>query len=99
MAAEIVIAPEAQQDLEEAYAWYEARRPGLGENFLTTVDARIQQIARLPEASPLVHKNYRRAVVRKYPYVIFYEYENDTVTVYCVFHASQDPEKWRLRLP
>jgi len=31
MAAELTIAPEAEQDIEEAYAWYENRRNGLGE--------------------------------------------------------------------
>ena len=30
MAAELIIAPEAQQDVDEAYSWYEDRRPGLG---------------------------------------------------------------------
>lgn len=31
MAAELIIAPEAEQDIAEAYAWYEGRRTGLGE--------------------------------------------------------------------
>jgi hypothetical protein len=31
MAAELVIAPEAEKDLDEAYSWYESRRAGLGE--------------------------------------------------------------------
>jgi hypothetical protein len=39
MAAELIIAPEAQQDVDEAYSWYEDRRPGLGEEFLDCVDA------------------------------------------------------------
>jgi hypothetical protein len=39
MAAELIIAPEVEQDLAEAYAWYEARRVGLGEEFLSCVDA------------------------------------------------------------
>ncbi len=34
MAAKLIIAPEAEQDLGEAYAWYEYRRAGLGEEFL-----------------------------------------------------------------
>jgi plasmid stabilization system protein ParE len=45
------------------------------------------------------HENYRRALVRRFPYAVFYEYAEETVTVYCVFHTSQDPEKWRQRLP
>jgi plasmid stabilization system protein ParE len=99
MAVEIVMTPEAEQDLSEAYDWYEQRRVGLGEDFLARVDAVIQGISRLPEFHPIVHENYRRAVVRKFPYVVFYEYAGGKVTVYCVFHTSQDPDKWRQRLP
>ena len=99
MAAELIIAPEAAADLEEAYAWYEAQRVGRGEDFLTRVDASIQAILRFPEMHALFRGNYRRALVRKFPYAVFYEHVDNTVTVYCVFHASQDPEKWRRRLP
>lgn len=98
MAAELIIAPEAEQDLAEAYAWYEARRVGLGEEFLTAVDACIQAIARTPLMHAIYHENYRRGLVRRFPYAVFYEYAGDTVTVYCVFHTSQDPDKWRRRL-
>jgi hypothetical protein len=34
MGAESILAPEAERDIAEAYAWYEDRRPGLGEAFL-----------------------------------------------------------------
>ncbi len=99
MAAELILAPEAEQDVAEAYAWYEGRRAGLGEDFLSCVDACIQAICRTPEMHAKVHEDFRRAVVRRFPYVVFYEYVGQTVTVYCVFHTSQDPEKWRRRLP
>ena len=46
MAAELVVAAEAEQDILEAYVWYEGRRPGLGEEFLTSVDAGIESIRR-----------------------------------------------------
>jgi len=99
MAAELIVAPEAEQDLAEAYAWYEGRRIGLGEEFLSSVDACIQNILRNPELHRVVHEDYRRGLVRRFPYAIFYEYAGDTVTLYCVFHTSRDPEKWRQRLP
>ena len=99
MAAELIIAPEAEQDLTQAYGWYEGRRAGLGEEFLTCVDACIQAICRTPEMHATVHENYRRGLVRRFPYAVFYESAAGTVTVYCVFHTSQDPDKWRRRLP
>ena len=98
MAVELVVAPEAEQDIAEAYGWYEQQRAGLGEDFLTCVDACIQALRRMPQAHQLVHENYRRRLVRRFPYAVFYEYANETVTVYCVFHTSRDPEKWRQRL-
>ena len=55
MAVEFIIAPEVEQDLAEAYAWYEARRAGLGEEFLSCVDAGIVAICRMPEMYAAVH--------------------------------------------
>jgi plasmid stabilization system protein ParE len=99
MAAEIAFAPEVQQDVREAYDWYEERRAGLGEEFLSCVEACLERICRSPEIHAFVHENYRRALVRRFPYAVFYEFEGNLVTVYCVFHTSCDPAKWRSRLP
>jgi plasmid stabilization system protein ParE len=99
MAAKLALAPEAEQDIAEAYDWYELRRPGLGEDFLSCVDASIQYICRNPDLFAKVHDEYRRVLVRRFPYAVFYEHAEGTVTVYCVFHTSRDPDKWRERLP
>jgi plasmid stabilization system protein ParE len=99
MIAELVIASEIEQDILEAYSWYEDRRSGLGEEFLSCVDACIEAICRTPEMHVVVHENYRRGLVRRFPFAIFYEYAAATVTVYGVFHTSRNPDKWRQRLP
>ena len=41
MAADLIVAPEAEQDIASAYDWYEGQRFGLGEKFLSRVDACI----------------------------------------------------------
>jgi hypothetical protein len=46
MPVELVIAPEAELDIAEAYVWYEGRRAGLGEEFLSSVDACLESIRR-----------------------------------------------------
>lgn len=68
MAVELIIAPEAQQDVDEAYCWYEDRRLGLGEEFLGCVEACIQAICRMPELHVRIHEEYRRALVRRFPF-------------------------------
>jgi len=52
MAAKLAIAPEAELDLAEAYVWYESRRNGLGEEFLSSVDACLEGIRRHPRCTP-----------------------------------------------
>lgn len=99
MAADLKFAPEAEQDLAGAYAWYEHQRTGLGEEFLSCVDARIEAICRSPEMHEIVHENYRRALIRRFPFAILYEWAGAEVTVYAVFHTARDPQKWWKRLP
>jgi plasmid stabilization system protein ParE len=99
MAAELELAPQAEQDLAAAYDWYESRRIGLGEDFLSAVEAALESIRRQPDMHTIVHEDYRRALLRRFPFGIFYEHAGGEVTVYAVFHASRDPLKWRGRLP
>lgn len=98
MAVELVISGDAENDLGDAYHWYEQRRVGLGEEFLGCIDACIQRICRTPDLFGAVHQDFRRALVRRFPYAVFYEYDGRSVTIYAVFHTSRDPKKWRERL-
>lgn len=95
----LIILSEAEEDVAQAFIWYEEQELGLGEEFLRCLDACIQFIRRNPEMYQVVHESYRRAVVRRFPYVVFYEHLDTTIIVYAVFHSSQDPKKWRGRLP
>ncbi|MGC9951443.1 MAG: type II toxin-antitoxin system RelE/ParE family toxin [Bryobacteraceae bacterium] len=89
---ELVLAPEAELDISEG------RRGGRGEEFLSSVDACLESIRRGPEMYPVVHEGYRRSLIRRFPYAVFYERSEATVTIYAVFHTSRDPDKWRQRL-
>ena len=99
MVADLVVAPEAERGSHRAYGWYEERRVGLGEEFLSCIDACIETVCRTPEMHAVIYENYRRALPRRFPYAVFYEYADGIVTVYCVFHTSRDPKKWIRRLP
>jgi hypothetical protein len=67
MAAEVISAPEAEQGIAEAYAWYEGRRTGWGEAFWSCVEACLDALRRTPERPTVVHENYRRGLVRRFP--------------------------------
>ncbi len=70
MAAELVLSPEAKDDLSRAFGWYESQRSGAGAGFLEAVDSCIRLLQRSPEIHESVRGDYRRALVRRYPYAI-----------------------------
>jgi plasmid stabilization system protein ParE len=82
----------------KTYAYYEAQRAGLGEAFSSAVEACIAGIRRNPQLYPTILRDYRRALVRRFPYLVVYRYADQTATVYAIVHTSRDPETWRWRL-
>lgn len=98
MAKRLDILPEAAQDIGDAYDWYESRRVGLGAEFLEKLEDCFRSICDFPESHGIVYKNYRRALIQRFPYSVFYEVETETIRVYCVFHGSQNPVRWQRRL-
>lgn len=98
MANRLVILPRAEADIDDAYRWYEARRSGSGDRLLKRIRTRLNAIRRHPEACALMAEGCRRALLSQFPYAIFYQYAEKTVTVVAVFHCAQSPERWRKRL-
>jgi toxin ParE1/3/4 len=93
----VIYTPEAAEDVAASYNWYESREPGLGEDFLRCVEACVLAIQRQPRMFPVALDDFRRGLIRRFPYEIFYESADDQLIIYSVFHCSQDPEKWRKR--
>ena len=93
----LIIRPEAEDELLEAIDWYEARSPGLGSEFLRCVDACFQRILRNPEMYPVVHRDSRMGLVRRFPYLVIYRLADDAVYVVAVFHSKRDPKNWQVR--
>ena len=101
MSMDLILLPEAKRDVEHAYHWYEEQSLGLGMEFLRCFEAALTSIQRTPNSYPVVHEACRRALVRRFPYAVFFEVEpkRNYCVVYAVFHCAQNPEKWRERLP
>jgi hypothetical protein len=99
MTAPPILIHEAKADVTEAYQWYDEQSPGLGMDFLRCVEAALFSIQRAPLSYPTVHETYRRSLVRRFPFAIFFEFvpDQDRCIVYSVFHCSQNPKKWRSR--
>ncbi len=63
----VIVRPEAEDDLKEAYSWYEEKRIGLGYDFLLQVDAGLNFIGRNPNIHPIEYKGTRKHLVKRFP--------------------------------
>ena len=88
----------ARDDVRAARDWYEEQHPGLGAAFIQRLEACIAKIERNPEIAPVVDEETRRAQLRRFPYVVYYELlDNDDILVLAVWHSRIDPEGWKER--
>ena len=67
MTSRLVVRADAEADILDAALWYEQRAPGLGTEFLLAVDGTLAEVARLPERFPVVYRESRRALLRRFP--------------------------------
>lgn len=79
MSLRLIVRPEAEAELTDAYDWYEDRVPGLGSEFLLCLDAVFSSIQRKPHQYPYVHKTARRALSRRFPYEIIFTEDDECV--------------------
>ena len=84
----------AKDDIEIAVLWYEKKRDGLGLEFFE----RIKECEKLIELNPRAYQKsysvFRRCVLKRFPFSIFYTIENnDNIIVHSVFDNRQNPIK------
>ncbi|PYS55032.1 MAG: hypothetical protein DMG13_05545 [Acidobacteria bacterium] len=89
MSLPLVTRPAAAAEIETAYRWYEKEREGLGSEFLEAVEKMVKAIAEDPERFPAIRKDIRRAVLRRFPYSIFYRIVSGHVVVIACFHGKR----------
>jgi plasmid stabilization system protein ParE len=90
-AASVVYKPAAETEIDDAFATYEEQRRGLGIEFLDEL-ARIEGHLRAnPALYQRIDGDLRRAVMRRFPYGIFYVIDQGQVNVLACLHLHRDP--------
>jgi toxin ParE1/3/4 len=89
---------QATKELDEALAWYEQRRLGLGREFQFAVEDAVRRICENPQAGPQYGTTrFHYFLVRRFPYVVFYSEDADAIRVMAVAHGRRRPGYWKNR--
>lgn len=85
----------ADLDIESTFQWYENEQQGLGLEFLEELRATYTRIVEGPLKYEELRSGIRRALVRRFPYAVYFSIEADVIVVLTVLHASRDPAEWQ----
>lgn len=87
----------AAADAAGAAVAYEAEVPGLGSRFDVELDRVMTRIGENPLQFPLIEVDVRRALVKVFPFSVFFVVLDDHVRVFAVLHQHQHPDTWKPR--
>lgn len=94
---QLYLRDEAKADITEAFRWYEARRSGLGSDFLQSIRLTLSRIERNPEMYPVAVDDIRKAPLKRFPYIAYFVVIEDKLSVLAVMHGRRDPQRWQQR--
>ena len=94
----MIISPEAEEDLSGARLWYDQRRDGLGTDFVQCVEETLRSVEALPQVHAPVYQDVRRALVRRFPYIVYYRIVDSEVVVIAVLHGRRHQRHWQSRI-
>ena len=96
MTRNLKIRPQAELDVTDAALC--DQRSGLGSELLDEVDAVLQRVVQSPFQFPEIKSDVRRAVLRRFPYSVYFQVSDEMVDVIAVLHQQRDPRTWQQRI-
>ena len=91
MSHTLIVRSVAEKDIWKSAEYYEEQVVGLGKEFIMCVDAAMNSIERTPHIYPPHYKSYRRILIRRFPFGVFYIVDDKVVSVIKVFNLKQSP--------
>ena len=92
MSYSLELQSEAVIDIHEVFEWYQIKREGLGFDFIEEIEAGFKSICDHPQYYASINKNFRRYKINRFPFLIIYQIEGDSIIINSVRHSSRNPK-------
>jgi len=89
MCYRVIPSPDAEANIESAIQWYVLEDVDLAFRFIAETTTTLRRIARNPFQFPVVNHVVRRALLKRFPYAIYFSLRGDTVVVTAVLHQRR----------
>ena len=94
----LVILDRAEDDLVEAFDFYELQEPGLGDYFLSSLHSDIESLRLYAGTHRKAHRHLHRSLSKRFPFGIYYTVESDEIRIHAVVDCRRSPSWIRKRL-
>jgi plasmid stabilization system protein ParE len=94
-----IILEEGEDDLEQAFNYYEQQRSGLGGELVDEYRRGLEMMLRHPFAWQVLDDTYRRYRLHRFAYGIVYRVDvpSDQIVIVEIMYLSERPGAWRDR--
>ena len=93
-----VIKPADQREFDGAVTWYRSQIARTATRFHTKVLELFTRLTQHPEHFAVEWRDIREALVRSFPYAVYFRADTLETRIYSVFHTARDPEIWQARV-
>ena len=87
----IVVTESASDDIAQGFLFYEDQYLGLGDYFEASILADIRSLVIYAGIHEIHFGIYFRKIATRFPYAIYYTFEEDVIQVYAIADTRQDP--------
>ncbi len=88
----------AEREMEDAFWTYEGRSDGLGTRFLDQVQRSARYLLTFPKSAPVARRiggvTIRKRVLDRFPYDLFYTFDEDFLSILAIAHQKRRPGYW-----
>ncbi len=81
----------AKDDLREGWNFYEKNSVGTGDYFLDCIQADVRSLS-VYAGIHEVADGFHRMLVKRFPFAIYYLFENDRADIYAILDCRRGPE-------
>ena len=90
------ILPAVAADVAEAARWYDKEGYlGLGDRFVATFHSCVEHLCEQGEIHRVVYSEFRRVLLRPFPYALYYRYQGEVMVISLVIHGARNPRRIR----
>jgi len=93
MSRSLIVHPSAVADITIAADWYDERHPNLRDIFLAEINDALNKITQNPSQYQVVYRNFRRVLLNRFPYAVFYILSEREIVVTACIHGRRNLPK------